>query len=136
MKYKIKHKIVCVDVDGVIFDSMGKGSLEEYNPLKWDAKVFSGCTRILQKFLDLGWEVVINSARFDIDWDKNRGFLRMEIVEALKIALFKNHIPYTRISLVKPVADIYIDDRGFTFKNWVATKIWLERVGVFPIEKL
>ena len=129
---KVRHKIVCVDVDGVIFDTMQKKySLEKYHPLIYNGSLMKGCNEVLQKFLDVGWEVVLSSGRFDTDWVGNSMYTKEQILVVLKFVLEENKVPYSRISLVKPVADAYIDDRGVVFKNWSDIETWFEIEGVF-----
>lgn len=91
------RKVVCLDFDGVIADYCGwRGEDVLGEPLE-------GAREFVQKLIDSGYEVVIHSARAAVrieEW------------------LVKHQFPDSvQISIKKPIAIVYIDDRGLRFRG-------------------
>lgn len=104
---KIKHEKppIAVDFDGVIH-SYSKG----FN----DGSIYDGpvsgvreaMSKLKEKFY-----VYVSSARGDSKEGK----------EAIEEYLRLNKIPFDEVSITKPPAKIYIDDRAIRFRNWTQT---------------
>ena len=107
------HKVVAVDIDGVIIDSMqGEFRPEKYSPA--DTARFptmKGCVRVMTR--NGSPEEIKKQIEFDM---KFRGF------------------PFSFVSIYKPIADIYIDDRGWHFRDWSQMEKDLEMLGYFDEE--
>jgi adenylylsulfate kinase len=97
-----KQPIICIDVDGVIATKNKKDkSIGE--PLK-------GSNKFLIKLHNLGWKIIIFSCRPK---------------KMLESYLKKHKLYYDEINentdinskSPKPIADVYLDDRGLTFEG-------------------
>ena len=114
-KIKLEKPPIAVDFDGVIH-SYSKG----FN----DGSIYDGLVpgvREAMAKLKEKFYIYISSARSDSKEGK----------EAIEEYLRINKIPFDEVSLTKPPAKIYIDDRAIRFKNWEQT---LEDVDNFDRE--
>lgn len=104
---------VCLDFDGVLHDpqnrepgyKMGKpvhGAMEACWSLVADGHVLSVHTARTQSGAHVGHV---------IDWLNYFGF------------------PVMLVTVAKPVADVYVDDKALRFVDWVAASSALERMG-------
>lgn len=125
------HKIVAVDIDGVIIDSMnGDFDIEEYSPLDLGKHpTMPGCKRVLQRLFDHGFTVVLYTSRTNPDWPGNKGHNFRMLTGRIALDMRKRGIPFHYISKYKPVADMYIDDRGWHFRDWKQMERDLEMLG-------
>lgn len=93
---------ICFDIDGVIAD----GSKEEVysEAAGWN---FSKCHPIvptvglIKKLKEYGCEIFLNTARFEDD---------REVTEKW---LAEHGVPYDKLLMEKPHADLYIDDKNY-----------------------
>jgi hypothetical protein len=101
-------KTICVDFDGVIADYskgwQGNGIFGDPVP---------GASKVLHKLRLAGWKIIIFTTRGEVD--------------LLAKYFHKNSIPYDEINKNsdnppgsnngKPIADVYLDDRGVRFNG-------------------
>lgn len=138
MEKKPTHKVVAVDIDGVIIDSMqGEFRPEQYDPT--DTARFptmKGCSRVLTRLWNAGYEIVLYSSRTNTDWEHNRinGYTPEAIKIALELDMKFRGLLFHYVSIYKPIADIYIDDRGWHFRDWAQMEKDLEMLGYFDEE--
>lgn len=105
-----KYPTIAVDFDGVIVDF----AFPKIGKLKKGAKE---ALTLLKK---MGAFIIIHSARTDMTFTPN--ISKIPLQEMISF-LQQNNIPYDIIWQLpgKPVADIYIDDKGLRFTNWAET---------------
>lgn len=104
---------IAVDFDGVIHQS-SKGWADGtiYDP------PMEGCKEAMEKFLSLGYEVIIFSTRCQsrmVDGNREPGQV-LEVEEYLK----KHQIPYSSIwtESAKPLVHVFLDDKAVRFADW------------------
>lgn len=93
---------IMVDLDGVI-------STEERvfdRPL---AKPIEGAREALQTLKDAGHTIVIYTARGWAEYNYTKAWLD------------QHGMPYDAIHMGKPIANVWIDDRAVTFRDWQQT---------------
>lgn len=109
MKHEHKSKAICVDFDGVIAEL--SPSLEDMG------QVIPGAVEGIRKLRALGYKIIIHTARPS----------HPEHVKKIEEYLKAEGVPYDEIGVnsdcewesVKPLADLYIDDRALRFEgNW------------------
>lgn len=95
------RRIVCFDFDGVIhsYTSGWQGDSVISDP------PVDGIRDVMKQLLELGYEVVIHSARCSSE----------EGLIAIFKYLEKYKIPYSYLSDTKPIAFCYVDDRALKF---------------------
>jgi adenylyl-sulfate kinase len=102
-----KTNIVCIDFDGVINNYKGYkgvGIFEE--PIK-------GVSENMKKLKKHGWKIIIYTTRnetLDIE-----NYLKKHDIPFDEININSEQFPHTNRG--KPYADVYVDDRGITFKG-------------------
>jgi len=105
---------VAVDFDGVIHRySMGWHDGTIYD------RPMEGAAASLKKLEDHGCQIVIYSTRAEGKyingwWQEGQ---RDDMIEWLDYY----HIPYHEVAGGKPMAHVYIDDRGLRFEDWRST---------------
>ncbi len=111
---------VAVDFDGVIFELDGIGGVENVG------MPISGAAKSLRylKYV-LGYRIEIYSVR--LNKEINKGYSNTQLRRKIANFLLDYCIPFDGISLAKPYADFYIDDRGIRFKNWASTVRFIKR---------
>lgn len=126
-----EHKTIAVDIDGVILDSMqGNFDRKKYDPLNFeDFPTMDGCIEVLTKLKDQGYVIILYTARMNIDWAGNKGYTLEELGIGIEKEMRLRNIPFDIIAPFKPIADIYIDDRGYHFKTWAITERDLKTMG-------
>lgn len=97
--------VICIDLDGVILDfsesyKRGIASLYVFGSPK------KGAREALKEFKKRGWKISIYTARPPV--------LHKDICWLLRFY----DIEFDEVVFKKPVADIYVDDRGYYFKSW------------------
>lgn len=107
-----KHKRVAIDFDGTLFEDCGNIdiSYQENKPLI-PIKDANDVTHWLK---ENGFEILIFTCRPDYHRKYMENLLNNNNI------IFDYILFYT-----KPRVDLYIDDKGFRFKNWKDTKKWL-----------
>ena len=104
-----KYKVVAIDYDGTL--------VEDVHPSTYGDKL-PNADIVTQKLREQGWEILIFTCR--------PSYQRKELEENLK----RNNIVYDHISFYgKPIASLYIDDKGYRFENWEDTYKWIEMMG-------
>ena len=96
----MSSKVISLDFDGVIHRySKGWGDGTIYDPPT------PGTAEAMKKLMGAGYALVIHTTRIDHD--------------EIKRWLVKYDLPDIQVSNIKPIARIYIDDRGWRFDgNW------------------
>lgn len=102
----------CVDLDGTICYT--KNVDETYT----DVLPIPGAIEVLQKLHKNGHYIIIMTARNMVTHNNNIGKIIANQAEIVINWLKKYNIPYDELHFGKPVADYYIDDKGFKFENW------------------
>ena len=104
---------LCIDLDGTICHV--KKDDESY----WDVQPLPGAVDAIQRLHAAGHYIIIYSARHMGTQQANEGK-----VAAMRGYLYawldKWEIPYHEI-YIKPLADIYIDDRAYRHTDWEST---------------
>jgi capsule biosynthesis phosphatase len=104
---------ICLDLDGVICELKKEGqTYEELLPR-------SGAIEKIKKLKSEGCYIIIQTARHMKTCEGNLGKVMARISAVTLDWLNKYEIPYDEIYFGKPWADIYIDDNGFRFSDWV-----------------
>lgn len=109
--------VLAVDLDGVI---------HKYSKGWHDGTIYDipmeGTKDCLKKLKLMEVKIIIHSARACSKWVKIDGQLKFQHgqVEAIGLWLRKYEIPFDEVwtGVGKPIADIYLDDRGMRFSNW------------------
>jgi len=98
----VRPPTIAIDLDGTL-----------YKQDKWNRKTLGnllpGAMEQLELFKAAGWDIVIHTARLPCDFPDVKDILK------------KDKVPYDKLweGVGKPLADVYLDDRGVTFKgNW------------------
>jgi hypothetical protein len=91
--------IVCIDIDGVIAK---EGPFDNY--LK--AEVIPGAKENITALSRKGYYIILYTSRWQEDEFVTKKWLEI------------HEIPYNKLILGKPLADIYIDDRAIKFEGW------------------
>lgn len=103
---------ICVDLDGVICNEPDMEPPKRYKHVE----IYTEAIKFIRTLFELGYEVIIYSARFEED---------RELTEKI---LDNNDIPYDNLILGKPYADVYIDDRAIEFDGWNDFDKYLEEI--------
>lgn len=113
--------VVCVDLDGTILGEPDYDT-EEPSGQPGLAPPTEGAAVALKTFVDLGWDVIVHTARMsEARSEEQRKHMAEEIGQHLR----GYDIPFTGIATgPKPVADHYIDDKAVPFNGdwWGVTK--------------
>jgi len=101
-KKKDEKKSISLDFDGVIhsYTNGWTGETPEDSPV-------SGSLDFVKELIDMGYEVVVHSARAQTKGGK----------EGIRKWLNEHKFPDIEVSLEKPHAELYVDDRGFRFEG-------------------
>ena len=97
--------ILCIDFDDTLYNRSSKEPI-------------AGACEALKHFKFKGYTILISSSRLNPElWGDLVKFREQEISEWMK----QYDIPYDKIVLHKPPADIYIDNKGYRFNgDWKA----------------
>lgn len=93
-------EIIAVDLDNTLVDEFDKA--------------LDGAKEAMQKLKDHGFKLVIYTARFSAVPPEEYQSMMANVAHILNT----NSIPYDEISVSKPQAKYFIDDRGVKFTNW------------------
>ena len=85
----------------------------------------------LEKLKEMGYEIIIHSCRTAVNWGRVN---RIEHIKKIEKFMKENKLPYDEIltdsSYDKPIADVYIDNRGVGYRgNWQETIAEVEKLG-------
>lgn len=119
---------ICIDLDGTILE-FSWDRWEKEGQKYWDVPK-DKAVETLHILRAMGHYLVIYTSR--ILTEINPGYTRQELIENVEHALKRYNIPYDEIwtEKGKPIADLYIDDRGYRFENWEDTlRFILEKEG-------
>jgi histidinol phosphatase-like enzyme len=98
--------IVC-DLDGVIAKPVA--SHTEYSNCEPNQEVIG----VLHRLVRLGHEIVIHTARWEVDRGVTESWLR------------RNSVPYSKVVFDKPLGQVYIDDRALLYSSNDETRVSL-----------
>ena len=111
MKFMSKYKY-CFDLDGTICEI--KKEHQDYSELK----PLKDSVKILKKLNKNGHYIIIYTARRMRTHDNDIKKVIDEVGELTIETLRKYEIPYDELHFGKPVADYYIDDKGYKLETW------------------
>ena len=110
---------ICVDLDGTIAQNKKTGQ-EYQNVLPMD-----GASETLHNLKQKGFYIIIHTARNMGTHNNNLGKVIAAQASLVTQWLEKYGIPYDELIFGKPNVDYFIDDKGFSFKNWEHTQDFL-----------
>ena len=106
-----KYKI-CFDLDGTICENkLGNQSYADLKPL-------NGAVEVLKDLKEDGHYIIILTARNMKTYENNIGKVIANQSKVVIDWLNKWEVPYDELHFGKPVADIYVDDKGYKLENW------------------
>ena len=79
----------------------------------------------LREMKQAGWEIVIYSARGQISCNGDLNLIEERNRKTAEDWLERNNVPYDELIFGKPIADLYVDDRAITAKDFKSAKIGL-----------
>jgi SAM-dependent methyltransferase len=120
----MKHFRIAIDFDGTLFED--RFSIDESFSKKLDLTVKPHASEVTEWLKTIGYEILIFTCRPDYHRTYLEGLLK------------KNNITFDYILFyTKPRVDLYIDDKGFRFNNWLDTKQWISntlyKLGKLPV---
>lgn len=105
---------IAVDLDGVILE------FKDWKGVYHFGKPIKNAKRSLEMLRKMGFKIVVYSNR--LNPVTNDAEPLPVLVELVKKALEKHEIPFDEISVYKPLAEYYIDDRAIRFGgDWETT---------------
>lgn len=104
---------IAIDLDGVILEYV-----EPWTGIRHFGDPIPGAAESIQKLKDLGYTIAIYTTRNNAMANHNAGYDALELTSMVQSELDKGGIPYDFISLFKPLARYYIDDRAIRFIDW------------------
>lgn len=106
-------KTIAIDLDGVILDYVDpwKGVAHFGDPIP-------GAAEAIGRLKELGYKIAIYTTRNNTMACHNKGYNALELTALVQARLEDGKIPYDFISLFKPLARYYIDDRAIRFTSW------------------
>jgi|TARA_R110002020_G_scaffold38425_1_gene115515 capsule biosynthesis phosphatase len=107
---------ICIDVDGTIVPTRQQDQKYE------DLIPFNNAVASIQQLKEQGHIIILLTARHMQTCNNNIGEIVAKQGNILIPWLNKWKIPYDELHFGKPLADIYVDDRGLPFTgNWLNT---------------
>lgn len=106
---------ICFDLDNTL--CTGKPYAE--------AKPYAWAAPLLESLKEKGYTIIIYTARNMNTYNGNIGLVNKNIGMLTFSQLDRWGFKYDEIYFGKPSADIYIDDKGFKFKNEIELKLQL-----------
>ncbi len=103
---------LCFDLDGVICET--KTESQSYN----DVAPMPGAINTLKLLKQQGHYIIIATARHMKTCNGNLGLILAKQGKNLFEWLDRHEIPYDEVWFGKPLADCYIDDKGYKFTTW------------------
>ena len=130
-------KTICLDFDGVLYSYIS--GWQGPNNLPDDP--VPGAQGFCQWLLDEGYQVVINSVRFNEELDLTEstvekpesyvGNADQAMQTVFKWLMLHRFPPAIKLSIGKPAAQIYIDDRGLRFLgDFNQTQEYMKAIGM------
>jgi len=102
----------CFDLDGTICNNkLDNETYEEVKPKK-------GSVETLNKLKDDGHYIIILTARNMETFNNNIGKIIAYQSPIVIKWLDRHKIPYDELHFGKPVADFYVDDKGYKLEDW------------------
>lgn len=113
---KTNDKTIAIDLDGVILQYV-----DPWNGINHFGDPVVGAAEAIQKLKDMGYTIVIYTSRNNAMARHNLGMNALHLTALVQNELEKHGIPYDYISMFKPLARVYIDDRAVRFTGWEST---------------
>jgi hypothetical protein len=126
---------ICLDFDGVLHDHSG---------IKFDGKTMGqpmvGALAAVTYLRELGHHLVISTCRLNdrereqyTEWKKSTSEYRPMRQPGNHVTAWLDYFnfpPDIEVTFEKPIAHLYIDDRGCRFSSWAHSDVWdvIERV--------
>jgi len=111
---------ICIDLDGTIASNKVGG--QDYS----DVVPISGAVDTLTRLRSAGAYIIIHTARNMNTYDNNLGLIIANQAGPTIEWLNKWKIPYDELLFGKPNVDVFIDDKGLKFDNWLSIESKLE----------
>jgi len=109
------HYQIAIDFDGVIY----KNSKGYYDGTLYDEPI-EGALEAIKSFSDKGYTIVIFTGKVKLDRPSPNEKPMIQLVEEwLEKYKVKQYIK--EVTSEKPMALIYIDDKGYRFTDWAST---------------
>lgn len=109
-------KTVAIDLDGVILEYV-----DPWTGIHHFGDPIPGAIESLEKIHSLGYKIAIYTTRNNSMAMHNNSTNALELTALVQNQLEKHGIPYDFISMFKPLARYYIDDRAIRFTTWEQT---------------
>lgn len=103
---------ICIDMDGTICKN--RNAEQSYS----DVEPMDEAVETIRKLKKQGHYIIIDTARHVKTCNWNEGQIIAKQAKILIDWLDIHKIPYDEIWFSKPLADLYIDDKGMNFTNW------------------
>jgi capsule biosynthesis phosphatase len=113
---------LCIDLDGTICYT--KKDNQKYS----EVKPKNGAIDVLKQLKREGHYIIIDTARHMKTCNHNVGQVIAKQGKTLFEWLDKWEIPYDEVHFGKPLADVYIDDKGLEFNNWEQINTELKKI--------
>jgi len=113
---------ICIDLDGTI--ASNKVGEQEYS----DVLPIKDAVEVLTRLRDSGTYIIIHTARNMNTYDNNIGLIIANQAGPTIEWLKKWKIPYDELLFGKPNVDVFIDDKGLNFDNWLSIESKLESI--------
>jgi hypothetical protein len=109
-------RTIAIDLDGVILEYV-----DPWTGIAHFGDPLPGAAEAMGKLKSLGYKVVVYTTRNNSMAHHNRWHNALELTALVQAKLEDSKIPYDYISLFKPLARYYIDDRAIRFNSWGQT---------------
>lgn len=111
--------IYCIDLDDTICRSKkNKDGSSDYK----NAELIEGAREKINELFNEGNHIIIHTARHMLTCKGDIDLVEKKIKSITESWLKEKRVRYHSLIFGKPYADIYIDDKGFKFKNWKEIK--------------
>tara|TARA_Y100000310_G_C20507504_1_gene727161 strand:+ start:666 stop:1040 length:375 start_codon:yes stop_codon:yes gene_type:complete len=102
---------ICIDIDGTLCET--KSDNQEYS----DVKPLPHAVECVRRLKEEGNTIILYTARNMKTCNNNVGKVIANIGMITLEWLSRNNIPFDEIYFGKPLADVYIDDKGLKYEN-------------------